>query len=150
ADSLAENTQRQALTPLDEFRAFKAMADKGHGQETIAAAFRVSTLVVRQRLRLANASPVVLQAYQADELTLDELMAYCLTDDHTRQEQVFEAIQARYDTSPHQIRRMLTEKSVPTDNKRAIFIGADAYLAAGGSIERDLFAEEQDGYMLDV
>ena len=29
ADSLAENTQRQALTPLDEFRAFKAMADNG-------------------------------------------------------------------------------------------------------------------------
>lgn len=54
ADSLAENTQRQALKPLDEFRAFKAMADKGHGEDTIAAAFRVSTLAVRQRMRLPS------------------------------------------------------------------------------------------------
>ncbi len=67
ADSLAENVQRQALKPLDEFRAFKAMADKGHGEDTIAAAFRVSTLAVRQRMRLANASPVILEAYEDDE-----------------------------------------------------------------------------------
>ncbi len=74
ADSLAENTQRQALTPLDEFRAFKAMADNGHGEDTIAAAFRVSVLVVRQRLRLANASPVILKVFEDGELTLEQLM----------------------------------------------------------------------------
>ena len=88
-----KTSQRQALTPLDEFRAFKAMADKGHGEETIAAAFRVSTLAVRQRLRLANASPVILKAYEDDEISLEQLMAYCVTDDHARQEQVFEAHQ---------------------------------------------------------
>jgi ParB family transcriptional regulator, chromosome partitioning protein len=148
ADSLAENTQRQALTPLDEFRAFKAMADKGHGEDTIAAAFRVSTLAVRQRLRLANASPVILEAYQQDELTLEELMAYCVTDNHERQEQVFAALGAN--SSSFQIRRMLTEKSVATGDKRAVFIGTEAYLAAGGYIERDLFAEEDSGFMLDV
>jgi ParB family transcriptional regulator, chromosome partitioning protein len=91
ADSLAENTQRQALKPLDEFCAFKAMADKGHGEETIAAAFRVSTLVVRQRMRLANANPAVLKAYEDDEISLEQLMAFCLSDNHARQEQVFEA-----------------------------------------------------------
>ena len=42
ADSLAENTEREALHPLDQFRAFKALADKGQGEETIAAAFGVS------------------------------------------------------------------------------------------------------------
>src|SRR5208282_6278504 len=102
ADSLAENTQRQALTPLDEFRAFKAMADKGHGEATIAAAFRVSTLVVRQRLRLANASPVILKAYEDDEISLEQLIAYCVTDNHARQEQVFEGIKTSWNKSPDQ------------------------------------------------
>ena len=45
---------------------------------------------------------------------------------------------------------MLTEKSVSTDDKRALFIGTDAYLAAGGAIERDLFSEEGEGFLLDV
>ena len=150
ADSLAENTQREALTPLDEFRAFKAMADKGHGEDTIAAAFRVSTLVVRQRLRLANASPIILKAYEDDEISLEQLMAFCITDDHARQEQVFESIRTSWNKGPENIRRLLTEKSVSTDDKRARFIGTDAYLAAGGAIERDLFSEEDEGYLLDV
>ena len=152
ADSLAENTQRQALTPLDEFRAFKAMADNGHGEDTIAAAFRVSVLVVRQRLRLANASPIILKAFEDSELTLEQLMGYCITDNHARQEQVFEVLGTGngWNNRPEQIRQMLTEKSVPTDDKRALFIGTDAYLAAGGAIERDLFSEEGEGYLLDV
>src|SRR5271165_793575 len=103
ADSLAENVQRQALKPLDEFRAFKAMADKGHGEDTIAAAFRVSTLTVRQRMRLANASPIILDAYEKDDITLEQLMAYCLTDNHARQEQVFEALGSYYNKSREQI-----------------------------------------------
>ncbi len=150
ADSLAENVQRQALTPLDEFRAFKAMADKGHGEATIAAAFRVSTLVVRQRLRLANASPVILKAYGDDEISLEQLMAYCVTDDHVRQEQVFESIKTSWNNGAEQIRRLLTEKSVSLHDKRVRFIGADTYQSAGGAIERDLFSEEHDGYLIDV
>ena len=152
ADSLAENIQREALAPLDEFRAFKAMADKGHGEATIAAAFRVSTLVVRQRLRLANASPVILKAYEDGEISLEQLMAYCITDNHARQQQVFEVLGTgnAWNNRPEQIRRMLTEKSVSTDDKRARFLGTDAYTAAGGAIERDLFSEDGEGYLLDV
>jgi ParB family chromosome partitioning protein len=150
ADSLAENTQREALTPLDEFRAFKVMADKGHGEQTIAAAFRVSTLVVRQRLRLANASPIILKAYEDDEVSLEQLMAFCVTGDHARQEQVFAAINTIWNKSADQIRRMLTEKSVSTHDKRVRFIGTDGYRMAGGAIERDLFSGEDDGYLLDV
>jgi ParB family chromosome partitioning protein len=150
ADSLAENVQRQDLKPLDEFRAFKAMADKGHGEDTIAAAFRVSKLVVRQRLRLANASPTVLRAYEQDELTLEQLYAYCLTDNHARQEQVFEALTHYYNKGEDQIRRLLTEKSIAADDNRVRFIGIDAYTGAGGAIERDLFDEEDEGYLLDT
>jgi ParB family transcriptional regulator, chromosome partitioning protein len=76
ADSLAENTEREALHPLDQFRAFAALRDKGQGEETIAIAFGVSATVVRQRLRPANASQTLLTAYEEDELTLEQLMAF--------------------------------------------------------------------------
>ena len=51
---------------------------------------------MKQRLRLANASPVLLQAYEDDEITLDQLMAFCLMDDHERQEQVWDTIQKHW------------------------------------------------------
>ena len=44
-DSLAENVQRVALHPLDQFRAFQALRDKGLGEEEIAARFFVAPTV---------------------------------------------------------------------------------------------------------
>jgi ParB/RepB/Spo0J family partition protein len=58
-DSLAENVQRAPLHPLDQFRAFLALREKGQSEEDIAAAFFVSVAVVRQRLRLASVSPIL-------------------------------------------------------------------------------------------
>ncbi|MGB0083988.1 MAG: ParB/RepB/Spo0J family partition protein [Rhodomicrobiaceae bacterium] len=150
ADSLAENTEREALHPLDQFRAFAALRDKGEGEETIAAAFGVTPAVVKQRLRLANASPQLLKAYENDEIKLDQLMAFCLVDDHKRQDEVFAAIKSHWNKGPEAIRRLLTEKTVRADDPRALFIGAEAYKAAGGIIIRDLFDEDDGGYLQDV
>jgi hypothetical protein len=59
-DSLAENVQRVALHPLDQFRAFRDMLEKGMSEEEIAAAFFVAPCVVKQRLRLMTVSDMVL------------------------------------------------------------------------------------------
>ena len=56
-DSLAENVQRAPLHPLDQFRAFRDMREKGMSEEEISAAFFVSVQVVKQRLKLASVSP---------------------------------------------------------------------------------------------
>ena len=92
ADSVAENTVRANLHPLDQFRAFASLAAKGHDDDTIATAFRVSAKTVRQRLKLANASPALLKACEEDGLSLEQLMAFCLIDDHARQDEVYGAI----------------------------------------------------------
>ena len=46
-DSLAENMQRVALHPLDQFRAFVALRDKGQSDAEIAAAFFVTPQIVK-------------------------------------------------------------------------------------------------------
>jgi len=91
-DSLAENVQRAPLHPLDQFRAFLALREKGQSEEEIAAAFFVAVSVVKQRLRLASVSPRLLDVYAEDEMTLDQLMAFTVNDNHERQEQVFARI----------------------------------------------------------
>lgn len=149
-DSLAENNDREALHPLDEFRAFKAMRDNGRADEDIAAAYRVTPAVVRQRMRLANAGPVLLQAYANDAIELETLMAYCVVDDHARQERVFESVTDTGNDYPHQIKRLLTESTVSAHDKRVKFVGLAAYEAAGGSVLRDLFDEHHEGYLQDA
>lgn len=150
-DSLAENVMRAGLHPLDQFRAFKALADdEGLSVDEIAARFFVSPQIVRQRLKLASASLTLLAAYAEDEMTLDQLMAFCVTAEHARQEGVWEQIRHGYNKEPYLIRRLLTEGAVKGNDRRVLFVGAATYEAAGGVILRDLFSEDGGGWFQDV
>jgi len=146
-DSLAENVQRAPLHPLDQFRAFLALREKGQSEEEIAAAFFVSVTVVRQRLRLAAVSPKLLDVYAEDGMTLEQLMSFTVNPDHERQNQVWEALQHSYNKEPFHIRRLLTEGAVRASDKRAQFVGTEAYEAAGGTILRDLFEPDDGGWL---
>ena len=149
-DSLAENTQREALHPVDQFRAFQTLIDKGLSEDDIAARFFITPQIVRQRLRLAAVSPRLLELYIAEEMTLEHVMAFTLTTDHARQEQVWEAVKNGYNPQPNQIRRMLTETAVHAVNdRRAAFVGVEAYEAAGGEVTRDLFENDRGGWLQD-
>jgi ParB family chromosome partitioning protein len=149
-DSLAENIQRAPLHPLDQFRAFQALREKGRGEEEIAAAFFVSVAVVRQRLRLASVSPRLLEVYAEDALTLDQLMAFTVSPDHERQEQVFNRLAQSYDKAPYAIRRLLTEGAVRASDKRVQFVGVEAYVEAGGGVLNDLFQSDDGGWLQEV
>ncbi|GGZ32770.1 ParB/RepB/Spo0J family partition protein [Asticcacaulis endophyticus] len=149
-DSLAENTHRLALHPLDQYRAFKTLVDQGLSEEDIAARFFVSVTVVKQRLKLASVAPSLLDIYADDGMALEQLMAFSVTDDHARQEMVWQAIQGiSWQQEPYHIRRHLTENSVAATNKRVRFVGLDAYVEAGGIVERDLFNDDAGGFLQD-
>ncbi len=146
--SLAENVVRAPLHPADQFDAFSQLHAKGQGIEDIAARFGIAPKLVQQRLKLAAVNPKLMDVYRAGEMTLDQLVAFTLTDDHEAQERVwFDAL--GYDRSPQTIRRLLTTALVEGSDRRARFIGADAYEAAGGTIVRDLFRSDDDAYFAD-
>ncbi len=149
-DSLAENMQRAPLHPLDQFRAFQAMREKGKSEEEIAAAFFVSVGVVKQRLKLAAVSATLLDAYAEEEMTLDQLMAFTVNPDHERQEQVWDALKQHYSKQPYEIRRMLTEGAVRASDRRAQFVGLDNYVEAGSEVLRDLFQTDDGGWLQDA
>ena len=148
-DSLAENVLRVPLHPLDQFRAFLALREKGQSEEEIAATFFVSVNVVRQRLRLASVSPKLLDVYAEDGMSLDQLMAFTVNPDHARQAEVWEALQRTPIREPYQIRRLLTESAVRASDKRAQFVGVADYEAAGGIVLRDLFESDDGGWLQD-
>ncbi|TIX29602.1 MAG: DNA-binding protein, partial [Mesorhizobium sp.] len=86
------------------------------------------------RLKLASVSPKLLELYEKDEIRLDQLMAFSITDDQARQEQVWERISASHMQEPYYIKRLLTETTVRADDRRAVYVGAQAYEAAGGIV----------------
>jgi ParB family chromosome partitioning protein len=149
-DSVAENDERVGLHPLDQFRAFQTLRNLGMSEEDIAARHFVTPAIVKQRLRLASVSPTLHEVYAEDRMTLEQLMAFSVTGDHTRQEQVWENVSKSGYDEPYQIRRMLTENTVRASDKRAQFVGIPAYEAAGGTILRDLFERDDGGWLQDV
>jgi ParB family chromosome partitioning protein len=148
-DSLAENVQRADLHPLDQFRAFQTLREKGLSQEEIAARFFVNATVVKQRLKLAAVSEKLLDIYAEDGMALEQLMAFTVTNDHARQEQVWESLARTCNKEPYYIRRQLTEGAVRAADKRAQFVGVDAYEAAGGIVMHDLFEHDDGGWLQD-
>lgn len=147
--SLDENVTRENMHPADQFEAFKKLAEeRGYGAEEIAARFGVTPHVVRQRLRLGAVSPKLMDIYRNGDLSLDQLMAFAITEDHARQEAAFERLSFNRDAST--IRRMLTETHVAATDRRAVFVGAEKYTEVGGTILRDLFTEDRGGYFEDV
>lgn len=148
-DSLAENVQRVDLHPLDQYRAFQTLREQGLGEEEIAARFFVSVATVRQRLRLASVSARLLDLYAEDEMKLEQIMAFSITNDHVRQEQVWDTISRQHTRDAYYIRRLLTETTVRAGDRRAVYVGIKAYEAAGGIVMRDLFEQDNGGWLQD-
>ena len=149
--SLAENFQRLAMNPADECLAFQQLIEQGADAEGIARRFGLTVRFVEGRLRLAALAPVVFDALGAGEITLDVAKAYAATPDRERQVQVFEQLGRGYGYAhPDSVRRMMTQVTASASDRRAKLVGEEAYVAAGGRIERDLFSEEGDARWLDV
>lgn len=151
--SLAENVQRETMHPADQFAAFAALVNEGRPIEDIAADFGVSPLVVQRRLKLANVSPRLLADYRSGTpgaVTLEQLMALTVTDDHAAQEAAFYGA-PDWQRSPSALRERLTERDINATHPLVRFIGLDAYTEAGGGLRRDLFAEGEAGsYLTDT
>jgi ParB family chromosome partitioning protein len=149
--SLAENFQRLAMNPADECLAFQQLIEQGAEVEGIARRFGLTVRFVEGRLRLAMLAPVVFEALGAGEITLDVAKAYAATPDQERQAYVFEQMSRSYmGQHPDSIRRMMTQATVSASDRRARFVGEEAYVAAGGRIERDLFSDEDSARWLDI
>lgn len=148
--SLAENAIRTDMHPADQYDAFAKLHNHdGLSAEDIAARFGVTAAVVRQRLKLAAVSPKLMALYRKGGMTLDQLSAFAITEDHEKQERVWRELPT-FQRNREGILRALSEGQVRSDDRRAIFVGAKAYEAAGGVIVRDLFDADGGGFFTDL
>lgn len=138
AVSLTENSGRKAMSTADTVVAFAEMVRAGAGVEDLAVCFHLSPLTVQRRLRLANVSPNLFDLFRSGEMTLDQIMALALTEDHKAQAAAWAGAPA-YDRSPRTLRRLIAGEGLSASIIK--FVGIEAYEKEGGSVLRDLFAE---------
>ena len=148
--SLLENTVRAAMHPADEFVAMAALLDTGESVAAVAGRFGVSERHVRQRLKLGKVAPELLDEYRAGNLSLEVMTAFTLGADHAAQLAVWRQVKDQTYIQPYTVRRLLTESAVPLDGRLGAFVGAAAYEAAGGTVTRDLFSGDEDGFLDDA
>lgn len=146
--SLAENVMREDMHPADQFEAFRDLVDKGTPATDIAARFGKSDSHVLKILKLSRVSPKILKAYRAADLTLEDVMAFTVTDDHEAQERFFAAMAPWQGAA--EIRAALTENDIAATDKRVKFVTLKAYEKAGGTTKRDLFCDDDTGVYIEA
>lgn len=148
--SLAEN-QKLPMSPVDECMAFKNMIEKeGKTPAQVAVRFGKTERFVLGRVRLADLAEPVFEALRQGEITLDIAMAYASTADTARQASVFELLGQGYAASnAGEIRRQLASRSYRGSDPKALLVGREAYVEAGGRIESDLFTDDTSEMWID-
>lgn len=146
--SLAENMIRHAMHPADEFDAIAHLVQDGLTIGEISIRFGQSELFVKQRLKLANVAPDILDEYRAGKATLEQMMALALTDDQVLQARIWNGAKNEWQREPDRLRQQITGQETSTESRLGKFVGLDAYEKAGGAVRRDLFGD--DAYMQDA
>lgn len=143
--SLSENFFALAMNPADACTAFRSIIEKEKKTPAdVAKRFGLTERFVEGRLRLANLAEPVFEALAKGEITLDIAKAYAKTTDTVRQAAVFESLAGTYyATNTAEIERQVTAGSYTGGHPKALLVGRDAYLAAGGNIDRDLYSDAE-------
>ncbi|MAK98427.1 MAG: hypothetical protein CL807_09685 [Citromicrobium sp.] len=140
--SLAENQSREDMHPADAIEAYGKLAADGLPSDDIAARFGVTPAHVNRILSLASLHPDIRAALAKDAIGLEAAKAYTLTDDQERQLRLF----GEFGNSAHMVRKALTDDKIATDSSLFDLVPLTDYIAAGGTITRDLFSGDEDGF----
>jgi len=151
AVSTAENSGREAMSTADLIQAFRDMVAAGATVEEVAISFGITPLTVTRRLKLANVSPRLFEQFRQGEVSMDQMMALSISDDHEAQERVWDSMSS-YERHASNLRRQLLGREIDAARDPvAQFVGVENYEAAGGIITRDLFDEDENaGYIVNA
>ncbi len=146
--SLAENLIRFAMTPADECRAFLDSINDDGDIEAVANRFGQTIRYVEGRLRLARLAKPIFDALAKGDISLEVAIGYCATPDQTKQLAVWKQVKGTHQNNYASVRRLINDGAIESTHPIALFVGEDAYVAAGGEIARELFtANEQSDWL---
>ena len=145
AESMVENIGRRDLEPYETFVGVRRMHATGESVEEIAEALGQDRPTIARMLRLGNLAEPIFKALAAGRISTEQARAFGATEDTAVQLAAWQRLSAGaavFATPAERIRAAIGIGDQEL-GKLLTFVGADAYLAAGGRLEPDLFASDQ-------
>lgn len=112
----------------------------------IAAALGYAELEIKRLEALAAVHPNVLKALRAGKLTLKQVRLFARIGDKRQQAEIAQTALDGY-FQDYQLKGLVTRGRVTVDDPRFTLVGMDRYVAAGGRVSSDLFAELPDALL---
>ena len=141
--SIIENVARLAPTEMEQYEAFKALADKGTSIDDIAAVFGITPNSVKRRLALGSLIPDVKHAYTNQQIDAASIRVLTMASEEQQAQWLALFNSDDYCPTGQQLKAWLTGGGVITTDK-ALFDVSDYK----GTILTDLFGEH--GQFADV
>ena len=142
--SLAVSFHHLKLSPTEECRAFQHFLAGSTDIDAVAKRFGVTRRFIDGRLRLADLAEPIFTALAESKITLDMAKAYASTASHEAQLSTWNTYGSYSNYSADSIRRIIANDMMRADDPVALLVGAEAYEAAGGVVERDLFSDARE------
>jgi ParB family chromosome partitioning protein len=157
--SMISFLHRKDLHPVDEFERFAELRDAfGLDETSIARKTGKSLRFVKERLRLARLAPAIRAAWRDGKIIAEQAKAFATNPRHEEQCEVYEQLRGECggDLCGTNVDRNMIVDALCGDAIRetmpvARFVGAEAYEAAGGELDRQLLEGESwflDGALL--
>jgi ParB family chromosome partitioning protein len=112
----------------------------------IAAALGYAELEIKRLEALAAVHPSVLKALRAGKLTLKQVRLFARIGDKKQQAEIAQTALDGY-FQDYQLKGLVTRGRVTVEDPRFTLVGMDRYVAAGGRVSSDLFAELPDALL---
>ncbi|WP_156679376.1 ParB/RepB/Spo0J family partition protein [Sphingomonas profundi] len=143
--SLGENIQRADLELYEICAGIRALDARCEPAEAISTALGQPLALVRRWQRVGQLAEPIFVAFAEEKISGDLARAFAATTDHKLQLAVFEQLQGwrDYERTPEKVRSALKVGDRAAARLLRL-VGADAYRAAGGRFELDLFADEAE------
>jgi ParB family chromosome partitioning protein len=143
AAALLANAERAPIHTADVIVAIGKLRKSKMDTAGIAAALGYDELEIKRLEALSTVHANVLKAYRAGSLTLKQVRMFARLPDKKAQGEIAATALGGY-FQDYQLRQAIAGDRVTADDARFSLVGMDRYLAAGGRVEADLFAEMND------
>lgn len=149
AASMAENEKSRRMHPAEQVTGFRKMAEQGFTPAQIGDLFGFTARHVQRILSLANLAPALIEELMHDRITLELCQVMTLEHDHARQVDIWNSAKEAFGSgmpSAGWLKGQVNSIKMDTASAAFRFVGEDAYVAAGGVVDRDLFSDEGQGF----
>ena len=148
--SLTANINRQAMHPVDEYRAFNLLFTSKENPLDVAAIgarFGISEKGVRQRLALGNLDDAILDAWRDGNIDEKAAMAFTLCASKKHQHQMWEGYTKDSKQSRgHWPREWEIRRDLKVEDRSSgrilAFVGREEYEKRGGKVTENLFGDD--------